>query len=239
MRDRPSGLGSSVLKSAQKGTFCLICYTVSMSRKKKRKSFLERAEENALEHIPEKYQKSVVGVYRLGFWMNIIGIIGAIFALFVIIGYFFLKVDLSSDTLITSTVLLAAFLGAATLGAYYTKMKLNPPLAFGWALFMGLICLVLAGFFGFILFATFAIDLTVVYGVATMLIIQSIMAALMVLPLIIFLNTFYYLFCAHKGYAEWYAGYAKRNHIGEEAKVVKKKKTTKKKKSDDYSDDDL
>lgn len=219
----------------QKGTFCFICYTDSMSRKK-RKSFLERAEENVLEHIPEKYQKAIVGVYRFGFCMNIIGILGAIFAVLAIIGHFLLHLSLSTDALITSFVLLGVFFGIATLGAFYTKMKLNPPLAFGWAIIMGLICLVLAGFFGFILFATFAIDLTVVYGAWTLLIIQAIMAGLMVLPLIIFLNASYYLFFAHKKYAKWYASYAKRNHIDEEAKVVKKKS---KKTTDEYSDEDL
>ena len=200
-----------------------------MGRKKRRKSFLERAEDNILEHIPDKYQKSVVGVYRFGFFVNIIGIICAIITLFLIISFFFIEKDASADTLIARIVFFAAFFGIAVLGARYTKMKMAPNLAFGWAIFLGLTSLVLAGFFGFVLFVSFATHLDQVYGQAMMLIVQSIFAGLMVLPLIIFLNAVYYLFFAHKGYLKWYADYAKRHHLGEEAKVVKKSSSRKKK----------
>ena len=209
-----------------------------MSRKKRRKSFLERAEDNILEHIPAKYQKSLVGVYRFGFFVNIIGIICAIITLFLIIGFFFIEKDASPDSLITRIVLFAAFFGIAVLGARYTKMKMAPNLAFGWAIFLGLTGLILSGFFGFVLFVSFAAHLDQVYGQAMMLMVQAILAGLMVLPLVIFLNAAYYLFFAHRGYLKWYADYAKRHHLGEEAKIVKKS-STRKKKTEEYSDEDL
>ena len=211
-----------------------------MSRKKKRKSFLQRAEETILEHVPGKYQKSIVGVYRLGFFMNIIGIIGIIFLLFSIFSIFYVKDSFTIDGLITRIVLLAIAFGLAVLGGRYTKMKMNPPLAFGWALFVGIVCLILTGFFGFILVASLMSTLSVVYGQVTILVIEAIMLGLMILPLAILVNIIYYLFFAHKGYTEWYADYAKRHRLCDEAVIVKKKtKAKSKKESEDYCDEDL
>jgi hypothetical protein len=208
-----------------------------MSReKRKRKSFLERAEENVLEHIPEKYQKALVGVYRFGFCMNIVGIIGAIFSLFAIISYFISSAEHTFDNLIISIVIFTASLGIAFLGAFYTKMKLNPPLAFGWAIIAGLISLVLTGFFGFIVVASLLTNLGDVYGQETMIMIQSILLGLTLLPFVILINAIYYLFFAHKNYTKWYKNYAKRHHLGAEAKTTKKKVQ---KASDDYAEDDL
>ncbi|MCR5572367.1 MAG: hypothetical protein K6F57_01165, partial [Candidatus Saccharibacteria bacterium] len=124
----------------------------------------------------------------------------------------------------------------AFLGAFYTKMKLNPPLAFGWAIATGLVSLVLTGFFGFIVVASLLTDLGDVYGQETMIMIQSILLGLTLLPFIILINAFYYLFFTHKGYTKWYKDYAKRHHLGEEAEITKKKA---KKAPDDYAEDDL
>lgn len=207
-----------------------------MSREKKRKSFLERAEESVLEHIPKEYQKAVVGVYRLGFCLNIIGILCAIFALFAIISYFLSTTRHTSDDLVISIVIFVASFGAAALGALYTKMKLNPPLAFGWAIATGLISLILTGFFGFIIVASLFTNLSAVYGQGTMLVAQAVLLGLTLLPLIILLNAIYYLFFAHKNYTKWYEDYAKRHHLNEKAKIVKRKTP---KSSDGFVEDDL
>ena len=230
------------MKYPLKGIFFLFCYTVTIMSflKKKRKSFLERTENIILEHVPEKYQKSLVGVYRLGFFMNIVGIFGMILLLFSILSIFMVKDSFTVDALITRIVMLVFSTGLAILGGLYMKIKLNPPLAFGWALFIGVICLILTGFFSFILVAMFANSLEEVYGATMLYIIGSIMLVLTVLPLLILVNVVYYLFFAHKGYVKWYKDYAKRHHLGEEATVVKKKTSrTKKTTTDDDFDDDL
>lgn len=225
-----------------RGIFFLFCYTVTIMGllRKKRKSFLERTEDVILEHVPDKYQKSLVGVYRLGFFMNVVGIFGMILLLFSILSIFMVKDSFTTDGLITRIVLLAISTGLAILGGLYMKIKLNPPLAFGWALFIGVICLILTGFFGFILVTMFTKSLEEVYGLSMLYIIGSIMLVLTALPLLILVNVVYYLFFAHKGYVKWYKDYAKRHHLGEEATVVKKKTSrTKKTTADDDFDDDL
>ena len=189
-----------------------------------------------MEHIPQKYQKAVVGVYRLGFCLNIIGILCAIFALFAIISYFFSTTRHTSDDFVISIVIFAASLGVAALGALYTKMKLNPPLAFGWAIATGLISLILTGFFGFIVVASLFTNLSAVYGQGTMLVVQAALLGLTLLPLIILLNAIYYLFFAHKNYAKWYKDYAKRHHLNEKTKIAKRKTP---KSSDGFVEDDL
>ena len=204
-----------------------------------RKSFLERAENVVLEHIPEKYQKSVVGVYRLGFVMNLVGIFGMVLSLFSIFSIFLSKDSFTTSDLIGRIVLLAITTGLALLGGNYMKMKLNPPLAFGWAIFVGVISLILTGFFGFILVAIFTTPLEEVYGLAMLYIIGSFMLLFTFLPLLILINVIYYLFFAHKDYVKWYKDYAKRNHIGEEAVIVKKKTSRSKKAAEDNYDDDL
>ena len=203
-----------------------------MGLRKIKKSFLDRAENAILEHIPEKYQKAVVDVYRLGFSMNIIGIFGMILLLFSIISIFIVKDSFTIDGLIIRLVLLAATSGLAFLGGRYMKMKLNPPLAFGWALLVGIICLFLTVFFGFILIAMSITPLDAVYGAITLYIIGSIMLLLTTMPLIILVNTIKYLFFAHKRYEKWYKDYAKRHHLGEEVKVAKKSK----KENSEYDD---
>ena len=202
--------------------------------RKQRKSFLERTEAVILEHVPEKYQKSLVGVYRLGFFMNAVGIFGMILSLFSILGIFVAKDNFTTDGLITCIVLLAIMTGLAILGGLYMKMKLDPPLAFGWAVF------ILTGFFGFVLVAMFVNSLEEIYGSVMLCIVGIIMFLFTVLPLLILLNAIYYLFFAHKEYVKWYQYYAKRHHLGEEVKVVKKtSKKNNQKLPDEYVDDGL
>ena len=230
------------MKISLSGIFFHFCYTITIMGilRKKRKSFLERAEAVVLEHIPDKYQKSLVGVYRLGFFMNAVGIFGMILSLFSILGIFVAKDNFTTDGLIMRVVLLAIMTGLAILGGLYMKMKLNPPLAFGWAVFIGIICLILTGFFGFVLVAMFVNSLEEIYGPAMLCIVGVIMFLLTVLPLLILLNAIYYLFFAHKEYAKWYQYYAKRHHLGEEVKVVKKtSKKNNQKLPDEYVDDGL
>lgn len=205
-----------------------------MSRYKQRKSLLERAEEGILEHIPDKYQKSVVGVYRFGYCLNIIGIMGAILSLFAAVSCCFLGEGFDATAFMTSLVLLAISFGAAVLGAQYLRMKMSPPSAFGWAVAISLIGFAAAGFLGFTLFAAAVTDLDSIYGQTMMFVIKAIVAVLMVLPLVIFLNAIYYLFFAHKGYVKWYADYAKRHHLEANTKATKKRSS-----SNDYNDDDL
>lgn len=207
-----------------------------MSRKK-RKSCLERAESTILEHIPEKYQKSVAGVYRLGLTVNRIGIVIAIIVSLVLFSSFYVSKPFSSDTIITLIAILATALGLALLGGSYSRMRLNPPLAFGWALFLGIISLVIVVYFAIIIFALAVTPLNNVYGSGMVVSIGILAAALVVAPLLVLINSIYYLFFAHKGYLEWYKDYAKRHHLGEEAKVVKK--TKKATKTDDCCDEDI
>lgn len=201
----------------------LLCYTIAnMSSKQRRKSLLERAEETALEHIPDKYQKSVVGVFRFGRHLSIIGIFGAIVALFAAFSCCFLIEQFDVNVFVTSLVLLVAMFGLSVLGARYLKFKMSPPSAFGWAIFVGIICFIATGFFGFILVASIIANLASIFGQATMAVIQFIYAVLAILPFILVLDAGYYLFFAHRGYMKWYAGYAKRNHIAKEARIVRK-----------------
>ena len=117
------------------------------------------------------------------------------------------------------------------------RMKMNPPNAFGWALLIGLICLILVSFFGFSFIAILTADLAVVFGEAVIIVVEAVYLILVLLPLVILVNIIYYLLFAHKGYEKWYKDYAKRNHIGEETKTVKKSQNSHK--SDEYTDDDL
>ena len=207
-----------------------------MSRKK-RKSCLERAESTILEHIPEKYQKSVAGVYRLGLTVNRIGIVIAIIVSLVLFSSFYVSQPFSSDTIIALITILVAALGLALLGGGYSRMRLNPPLAFGWALFLGIISLVIVVYFAIIIFALAVTPLNNVYGSGMVVSIGILAVALVVAPLLVLINSIYYLFFAHKGYLEWYKDFAKRHHLGEEAKVVKK--TKKATKTDDCCDEDI
>lgn len=193
-----------------------------MSDRKRKKSLIDRAEDSALEHIPDKYQKSVVGVYRFGHHLNIIGVFGAIVAVFAAIGCCFLADKPDVNLLIVNLVLLAVMFGMSILGTRYLKFKMNPPSAFGWAIFIGIISLIVTGFFGLVLFASMLTDLAPFYGQATMAVIQFIYAALTLVSLVIAIDAIFYLFIAHKDYAKWYAGFAKRNHLGKEAQVIKK-----------------
>ncbi len=204
--------------------------------RKKRLTTLEKTEAAVLEHIPVKYQKSVIGVYRFGRVMNIVGILGMIFALISAFIIYSAQKSLDVNTIIGHVVFFALMLGLAVLGANYSKVKLNPPLIFGWAIIIGFISLILTIFFGVILYGILTTNLGAVYGELTIALVASVVCALFTITAVILLSAVYYLLFAHKGFMKWYKGYAKRNHIGEEAKLVKKKS---KKKTEIYSDDDL
>ena len=222
-------------KMPQWGIF-YFCYTFTMSSSKRRSS-LDRIEASVLEHIPERYKKAVVGVYRMGLSMGVVGIAGMVFGLLAIVSFFISKNSYSVNQLAVHAATFIASFGLAILGARYMRMKMNPPNAFGWALLRGLICLILVSFFGCSFVAILTADLAAVFGEAVIVAVEAVYLILVLLPLVILVNIIYYLLFAHKGYEKWYKDYAKRNHIGEEAKTVKKSQNSHK--SDEYTDDDL
>ena len=203
----------------------------------KRRDLLERAEEAILEHIPKQYQKAITWVCRLGLSMSIVGFIGMTFGLLASITFFTSKNTYPIESLITHISVFFISLGIVILGIRYMKLKMRPPNAFGWALLIGLICLVLTGFFGFAAIAVLMADMAEIFGEATIIAVGIVYLTLMLLSLFVLVNAIYYVFFAHKGYEKWYKDYAKRNHIGEEAKLVKKSQNSHK--SDEYTDDDL
>ena len=216
------------------GAFLFLLYYRHMGDKKQRRSFIDRAEESALEHIPEKYQKSVVGVYRFGRHLNIIGIIGSIFAAFAVLSCLFLADRLDINALIASLIVLATTFGMSVLGTRYRRYKMAPPSAFGWAIFVGVVCFVITGFCGLITIASIITNLASIYGPAMMVIILCFYAAIAIMSLIIAIDAAYYLFIAHKKYLEWHAGYSRRNHLIKKTAATKKSASA----SDDSGDYD-
>ena len=99
-------------------------------------------------------------------------------------------------------------------------MRLSPPLAFGWAIIVGLTSLALASFFGFMTVASVLIHLDDVYSRASLLSIRAIFLGLTISPLVILFNATYYLFFAHKKYTEWHEGYAKRRILNKKTPTV-------------------
>ena len=204
---------------------------------KRRASPLGRIEASILEHVPAKYQNSVIGVYRMGMSMWRTGIIGMVLWLFAAVSFFLSKNQYPIEQLITYISLLMVSFGLAFLGARYSRMKMTPPNALGWALLVGIICLIFTGFFGFAFIALLLTDMAAIFGEATIVVAEAIYFVLTILPLVILVNIIYYLFFARRGYEKWYKDYARRHHLGEEARTVKK--SAPKQTDGEYVDDDL
>jgi len=223
------------------GILLFFCYTLFiMFHKKQRWNFLDRAEDAVLEHIPPRYQKSVVGAYRLGFFVKIIGTICAIFTSFLIVCFFAIESAPPINALIACVVALLIFFGMMALGAYYTRLKISPSSALGWALILGSLSLILAGFFGFILIATFIAHLGRVYGSLMMATIRLVLAIITLLSLIIFINAASYIVFARKGHQKWYEDYSRRHHLGEASKKPHRADlSARESKDEEYVDDEL